>query len=487
VRLRVLFGLSLLLGPSACAKCGGGGDSGLSTAEGGPSAAVADCVEVGRAQRFGVSAGGVAGGGEAGEATGPVPFAAELGGATMDGGAWLIGVRAPGPLGEGKLLRLSADGGDLHTLASWLPSKGVARAPKPFAGVSGGAGGAAGGGAPIAILTGAAGDRRTVAIARLRDGKLESLTTLPEEEDESEAITAMATREGALVAWDDVGGSGSGYVRVRAVSGTAAAPAATSAAPAGSGSAAPAGSGSVANRAAPAGSASAAAKAERTYAPPPADAISPATSDASFPVLVPLDEAGTRAALFWLAERPDATEAPDGGAGEPSQDQAYRWIEGVVLDVARGRAIGPVVSLTAKDGHAQTFSAQLDGGTIYLAIRDDARPTDGDGGSVYVVATAPPPSSDAAGSLGAPRVLARVDKDVSAGLPTIAIEARPWLFWLGPDDTARLALATAPVTTPIAEPALDGVRLVAQSKGTWLTSRLVGAGLELSLRRCSPR
>lgn len=224
--------------------------------------------------------------------------------------------------------------------------------------------------------------------------------------------------------------------------------------------------------------------------PRPLDAISPVTSDASGPVLVPLGSAdgAPRAALLWLAERPDLAETPDGGAGEPSQEEAFRWIEGVVVDVARGRAIGPIVALTAKEGHAQAFSAQLVEGSLLLAVRDDARPTDGDGGSVYVVSATTPKPAEATGALGAPRVLARVDKGVTAGLPTIAVDTRPWLFWLGPDEISQLVPAAAtPATPPISQPLLDGVRIVAQSKGTWLTSRLLGAGLELGLRRCALR
>ena len=203
-------------------------------------------------------------------------------------------------------------------------------------------------------------------------------------------------------------------------------------------------------------------------------------------MLVPIDDA--RAALLWLAERPDSTEAPDGGAGEPSQQETYRWIEAVIVDLARGKARGPVVALSAKDGHAQAFTARLIDDALYLAVRDDARPTDGDGGSVYVVISAVPKTTEPAGSLGAPHVLARVDQGVAAGQPAIALEPKPWLFWLGPDDDARLLPAHAPPGTPPSkEPQLDGERIVAQRGGVMLTSRLIGAGIELALQRCVAR
>jgi hypothetical protein len=196
----------------------------------------------------------------------------------------------------------------------------------------------------------------------------------------------------------------------------------------------------------------------------------------------------TRAVLLWLAERPDATESPDGGAGEPSQQESYRWIEAVVIDVARARPIGAPIALTPKDGHAQTFSAQLVGEAIYVAVRDDARPTDGDGGSIYVVSASLPPATDAAGTLGAPRTLTRVSDGVSAGLPMLVLDTRPWLFWLGPDDDARLVPAsTMPGPSATKSPSLDARRVVAQGKGVLLTSRLVGAGIELALRRCALR
>jgi hypothetical protein len=419
-------------------------------------------VAVGPAQRFAV--------GELQDAAGPVPFAAELGNAALDDAGWLVGVRSPGALGDAKVLRLATDGGSMHAVASWLPAVGIARAPR----VSTRAGAA-----PIVVLTAAMGDRRAVKLARLIENKLVDLATLPPESDESEAIAAIPTRDGALVAWDDSDEAGSnGHVRLRAMTASAAAAPAPASASASASAAA----------SAPAAAAAPSASAKRVAAAPPADAVSPATSDASFPVLVSVNEG--RAVLLWIAERPDATESPDGGAGEPSQQESYRWVEAVVVDVARARPIGAPTALTPKDGHTQTFSAQLVGDALYVAVRDDARPTDGDGGSIYVVSASLPPAGDAAGSLGAPRTLARVSDGVSAGLPTLLLDTRPWLFWLGPDDDARLLPAAtpgAPGAATIKVPSLDERRVVAQGNGVLLTSRLLGAGIELALRRCTLR
>ncbi len=470
MRWRALTFVSLLLATPSCARCGGGDSAaGAGASASGSSSSSAggagECVAIGPTQRFAV--------GEVQEGAGPVPFAAELGSAAADDAGWLVGVRSPGALGDAKVLRVSSDGGSMHVVASWLPAAGAARAARVSARA---------GAAPVVVLTAAEGDHRTVKLARLLEGKLVELATLPAEADESEAIATLPTRDGVLVAWDDSDEAGSnGHVRLRAV-----VPSAAASAPASASASASAPVPAPTAPSAPAAASAAAARPKKSEAARPADAVSPVTTDASFPVLVPVSDG--RAVLLWLAERPEATESPDGGAGEPSQQESYRWIEGVVVDVARAQPIGAPMALTPRDGHTQTFSAQLVGDAIEVAVRDDARPTDGDGGSIYVVSAALPPASASAGALGAPRVLTRVSEGVSAGLPTLLLGARPWLFWLGPDDDARLvpaAVMPSPATTRA--PSLDGRRIVAQANGLLLTSRLLGAGIELSLRRCTLR
>jgi hypothetical protein len=206
--------------------------------------------------------------------------------------------------------------------------------------------------------------------------------------------------------------------------------------------------------------------------------ISPKESDAAWPAFAPA-KTGDRAVLLWLTEKP---EAESDGGGEPSQAAAFRWLEAVVIDVATGKRVGPVRALTSVEGHAQTFSALWGDAGLIVVVRDDPRPTDGDGGELVALRS----SIDAGGAIGEPARLAIADKDVAPGVASLI--PRPGgalVSWLGHDGTAHLSPAFALGAATI-EPALRDRRVLASFDDRALASRIVGSGLELTVVRCSP-
>ncbi len=208
------------------------------------------------------------------------------------------------------------------------------------------------------------------------------------------------------------------------------------------------------------------------------DVVSPKESDAAWPTLS-LSPSGDRAVLVWSAERPEPE--PDSG-GEPSQLLAYRWLEAAVIDVATGRRVGPVRALTAAEGHVQTFSALWGDAGLVVVVRDDPRPTDGDGGALFALRA----TIDNAGTLGEPARISIAEKDVAPGVA--ALIARPsgaLVAWLGQDGSAQLTPAFTTGSATI-EPVLRDRRIIATHHDRVLASRIVGSGLELSVARCSP-
>jgi hypothetical protein len=207
------------------------------------------------------------------------------------------------------------------------------------------------------------------------------------------------------------------------------------------------------------------------------DVISPKESDAAWPTIA-LSPSGDRAVLVWASEKPEAE--PDSG-GEPSQLLAYRWLEAAVIDVATGRRVGAARALTATDGHAQTFSALWGDAGLIVVVRDDPRPTDGDGGELIAL-RAP---IDNAGAIGEPARISIAEKDVAPGVASLVRRPSGALVaWLSHDGSARLSPAFTPGNVTV-EPALHDRRVIASHDDLVLASRIVGSGLELSVARCT--
>lgn len=348
---------------------------------------------------------------------GPVAYGAELGGAAADKTAFIIGARTAGLTGTARVLEISLDGSAPKTIAT-LP---------------------AGAHAPLVAVS-PDGTRLYGSLAFGEKSRLFRVTPvtaqaplfeIEESNDESEATAFLPS----LVAWDDIDQKlGIGRIRVRTASAV-------------------------------------------KDAGVDDDAISPKESDAAWPMFA-LAPSGDRAVLVWTAERPE----PEGdGGGEPSQLLAYRWLEAAVLDVATGRRISPVRALTSTDGHAQTFSVFWGDAGLIVVVRDDPRPTDGDGGELHALRS----SIDAAGTIGEPARTPIADKEVAPGVASLL--PRPGgalVSWLAQDGVAHLTPAFTP-GEPTVEPALRHRRAIAVRDDRVLLSRIVGSGLELAVARCN--
>lgn len=443
MRVPLLAGLSLLpLAAASCTRCDRAGEGGAPPsasasasapmAEAGPAAR---CVVVGAPRVIGALAGDDAAPGE-----GPVAFGAEIGGAIADK-AFVLGLRAAGLNGARQIVELSFDGGAPRTVATLPASPGHSSAPMVAS---------ARDGARLVGTLSIAEDARTFRLSRLGDdGALTPIGEVVQDKDESEATAVLAGAAAPLVAWDDVDEKARlGRIRVRLVEAAKkdAEPKNTKARDAGDDD----------------------------------DALSPSTSDAAWPELA-LAPSGDRAALVWLSERPES-ELADAGGGEPSQLLAYRWVEAVVIDLATGKRLSTPRALTALDGHAQTFSVTWGDAGLVLAVRDDIRPTDGDGGELWAVRV----PIDGSGSILEPARMSIADKDVAPGVA--ALLPRPsgaLVSWLAADGTARLSPAFSAGSATV-EPALRDRRVLAVHEDRVLASRLAGSGVELLVARCTP-
>ena len=463
LRPRFVLVATLALVPTACTRCGAGGSEGDSTEPASSSASTASsalsassasdsgsasalaparCIAIGAPAPFGGGDGAGAGAGQ--EA---IPFAAEIGGAASDERGFLVGVRASGLSGARTVLRIGLDGGAATALASFAPVPGEARPPLI----------AARGGRIVVGALVLEGATRTLHLFELPDaGAPVALTDLSQAIDESEATSILVTKMGVSIAWDDADDAHErGRVRLITLD-RRASPAATASA------------GSVAS------------SAKGTKLAPPLDVISPASSDASWPLLVPNDD-GSRAVLLWIADRPEQVDAADAASGEPSQLEAYHAIEATVIDLATGHALAPTRALTSATGHVQTFAAEWTASGLVIALRDDPRPTDGDGGAILGVRA----SIGGDGVVGEPIVTPLADEDVAPGVPfVVTLGATTFASYLASDGRSHLV----PVSGGAAsiEPALTGRRLVAARADRVLASRLLGAGLELTVARCAP-
>jgi len=155
-----------------------------------------------------------------------------------------------------------------------------------------------------------------------------------------------------------------------------------------------------------------------------------------------------------------------------------------VLDLATGRRLSAPRALTAPEGHAQTFNAIWGDAGLIVVVRDDPRPTDGDGGELIALRASI--SSGDATSIGEPARISVAEKDVAPGVASLIPRPGGALVgWLAQDGTARLVAAFTPGATTV-EPSLRDRRVIATSEGRVLASRIVGSGIELSVLRCAP-
>lgn len=432
MRRAVKLWLVLALGSTAsCARCTGEAPALLDAAPS-PSAASSGsaaagggrCTPIARHARGGLP-------GE-GETDSPVAYGAELGGVASDAQAFYVGLRTAGTGGEAQVLRVPLDGAAPTVVTTLAKSPGVR---PPLVAIDGKGG----------VLVGALTRGPDATTFELRTTTA-ALGSFPEAVDESESTALLATPKGTLVAWDDTTGDKVTRGRVRVVA--------------------------VPFPAIGKGDAGADAGSDDL------GVASPKTSDAQWPLLVPSPD-GARAVLLWLAERPEEIEDHDGSAGEPSQDHAQRWVEAVLVDVATGATIGPAKALTAATGHAQTMTATWTPHGLFVVVRDDPRPTDGDGGTMVAVRV----PIDAA--LGEPTRKVVAEKDVAPGVAAVLpFGAGVLASFLAPDGRARLlpAFVDGPATT---EPALAGRRVIAHRGGIVLASRLAGSALDFAVVRCA--
>lgn len=434
--------LLLTVSVASCTRCSPNGPAEQSSAPSPSSSASADagspgrCVLVGAPRLVGAMAGE-----DASASEGPVAYGAEIGGAVVDDKGFVFGLRAAGLSGAAQVLEMSLDGGSPRVLATLPTQAGGARAPLLAL--------ARDGSRLIGTLS-IEDKTRVFHLARLGEGGPAPLGDVAQGKDESEATAFGGLAGNPFVAWDDADDKPAiGRIRARLLGKTKDPKETKEAKPA-------KGDAAVLDE----------------------EVASPATSDAAWPELA-LSPSGDRAALVWLSERPES-EVVDGGEGEPSQAFAFRWIEAVVVDLATGARLGSARALTPVEGHAQTFSALWGDAGLVLAVRDDPRPTDGDGGELWAVRV----PIDAAGLLGAPTRVSIADKEVAPGVATLL--PRPGgalVSWLGQDGSSHLSPAFTPGSATL-EPILHERRILVARGERALASRLLGSGVELTVIRC---
>jgi len=444
---RVLF-FALGLSAASCARCStvSPGSDASPSASASASARPSDarCTMLGKPSVFG---GGKDDALDAMNGEGaPLPFGAEIGGAASDASGFYVGIRSSGLLGPANVVRIPLDSGAITVLSTFVPTQGTARAPLVATDDAGGRYVGA-----LSVLE----KKHSFRVSRIEnDGALKTLAEIEQDEDESEANAMIATTTHVAISWDDADPKHE-HGRIHLVA--------------------------IPKDGLPK------TEEKKNEKDTAADVRSAETSDTSWPVLVRAPD-GKRGVLLWLSERPEKIEVvdkamkidPDSAAGEPSQAEAFRWVEGAVVDLATGASLGPTRVLSATDGHAQTFAASLGPSGLVLAIRDDRRPTDGDGGELVVVR-----ATVEATAIGEPTRSTLVKDDVAPGTP--ALVARPvgaFVAYLGLTGEAFLVPAFSPGATS-REPALRGRRIVAVRDDRVLASRILGSGLELVVARCS--
>jgi hypothetical protein len=190
------------------------------------------------------------------------------------------------------------------------------------------------------------------------------------------------------------------------------------------------------------------------------DLVSPGATDAERP-RVALREGG-----FWVAWIARKIEPEKDAASEiegPGQEQAYRWVELLALDV-QGKPVGPVRRLTAATGHASGFVMDTDprGSRLDLYVGLDEERSDGTGGGIVRVTLGPE---------GPPRVTPMLSEGVARGSAPWLVRAAmgEWLLYVdvvdAADHTRALLLDNEGQITglPSLEPNLDDARPIAAS------------------------
>jgi hypothetical protein len=419
--------------------------------------------------------------GDAGEALGPRPFAALVGNAVADDRGFWVAVRGAGRDGRPAVVFVpmapsGASGVPVRVIE--LPRESLG--PPTLAASSDG---------QLAVVTARndGSDAREVSVFVTPLAPTPAApfgaprTRLNQRVDEIEAIAAAWSARGPMLAWGEAfGDPPAGRIRVIDARAEATAPSAASAAAVSSTSARPAPVASSAKP--PAGS--------KPVAAAPADAMTAAESDATAPALV-LAPDRTRALLLFLAERADTDdekrverghEKEGPAAGEPSQADATRWLEAMLIDTSANGGplvpLGPAKALTRREGHAQTFVARWTADGLFAVVRDDPRPTDGDGGSLHAVV-----ASIGKAQVGEAKVSEIAAQDVSPGEAALVHDdARaPWIVWSALDGSAVLRDDKGERTI---EPQLSHARVVSHWKDAVLVSRPRAGGVELAVVRC---
>ncbi|GAC1352657.1 MAG: hypothetical protein NVS3B20_16950 [Polyangiales bacterium] len=472
----LLLSLAFAASTSSCGKCTSKTASrNAKETDQNASVSVGHCTALGPPLRFGDGERDASNDRDLDEGA-PVPFAPELGSAVGTKTGFFVGVRSGGREGGPALLTIPLNAGALTVLpklkTALVNVGSVVRPPLVAVDV---------GGDRFAGVLSVSDDQQAFDVAQQvgGNGPFLPFARIVEDADESEANAMMVSNGKVWIAWDDadsLGERGRIRLRVRAVSD----PEKIHAVGDGNGRGRP-------PRASPSNSTRAikpAASADRAVDPD--DVVSPRTSDASRPTFVVSNDF-QRAVLLWIAERPEQAVFTDGGAGEPSQAETFRWVEGVELDLSTGRPRGVPHALTAMSGHVQSFAAIL-GIDLVMAVRDDPRPNDSDGGELVALNAR---FSDGAITIGAQYSVAK--DDVAPGIPVLIARNKAT-----PSEGAYVAYLTragharfVPVFTNDAalrattEDALHGHRIVGSFGERILASRLVGRSIVFLVASCS--
>lgn len=297
------------------------------------------------------------------------------------------------------------------------PARGDEPPPFPFVG----------GGAERVAYYGRSGDAgtggRTLFVARLENKNAVVETTVPQESDDSFALSIAwpdgGARENAMLAWDEDAPllaqqlvADRGVIKIRSLADNA-----------------------------------------------KARVVSPDTSDADSPRLL-LRKGGFW--LAWLARKIDRTDAGPAleGAGEW---RAYHWVEIVALD-AHGEVASPVRRVSPETGHASAFELSQgegkDASQVTVFVQDEAARGEGSG-SRFVRYTVSADRVD-----GTELVDGGIGEAIVALLSVPDASAPRWLAWTDLRERAHLAPFGPLVTLsapPSLEPSFDRTRLLAAS------------------------
>lgn len=184
----------------------------------------------------------------------------------------------------------------------------------------------------------------------------------------------------------------------------------------------------------------------------PSRVVSPDTSDADSPRLVP--RAGGGFWLAWLARKPDPEAPGIEGPGEPRQ---FRWVEVMALD-AKGEPAGPVRKVGSEKGRAVAFELARSGAELVVMVQDEIAASDG----ARIL-------RHRLGEGGKPETTDLVKDGVGHALADLVPASRDSARWLAWGDTnehthlTQLGPGLVAQGQPSSEPALEGARVLASS------------------------